>query len=221
MLDDGLISLRLRLLRPSAALLGMYVWFVILGRVGLARIVACGLGASSSTLVLGFHLGLFAAEELVSPPDKLDRDGERRALLLKVEEGGGLERKGNIDESLFFFSFPTSIAAGGAAEETADILFPIGLNGLLGGGLGAPGALFEVIEDVVEMGTGLRDCGEEMSLVEVLRLGVSFPTELFDRTLAVTLEANRLRGDMLLEKALGVPELLPALLRAPDAGVDK
>jgi hypothetical protein len=154
----------------------MYVWFVMLGRDGLARIVACGLGgASSSTLVLGFHLGLLE-DELVSPPDKLVRDGERRVLLFKWEEGGGLERKGNIDESLFFFSFPTSIAAGGAAEDTADTLFPIGRNGLLGGGLGGgDDALLEVVEDAVEMGTGLRDCGEEISLVEVLRLGVSFP----------------------------------------------
>lgn len=55
--------------------------------------------------------------------------------------------------------------------------------------------------------------------MEPFTLGVSSPVVLpvLDRTLALTLEANRFSGDMLLENALGVPvELLARLLRFAD-----
>lgn len=108
-------------------------------------------------------------------------------------------------------------------------MFPIGLKGLLGGGLG--GALVPLL-DIVDalVGTlppavraesfltliGLNVLGFEIFAPETLEplLGESFslpfPPLL---TEAVTLDANRLKGDMLLENALGVPELLPVRLR--------
>ena len=64
--------------------------------------------------------------------------------------------------------------------------------------------------------------------MEAFRLGVSLSPLLLvvlDRTLALTLLANLFKGDMLREKALGVPLELPARLRLAEParveGVDK
>lgn len=113
----------------------------MLGREGLARIVAFwlggrGIGSSYWTLVLAAHRGLLAAEELVSPPDMLLLEGARLVLRPSADGGGGFDKNGNKD-SRFFLSFPTSTASEGPGDDTA-MRFPTGLFGLRGGGLGGP-----------------------------------------------------------------------------------
>jgi hypothetical protein len=165
------------------------------------------------------HLGL-VDDELVSPPDILDLEGARLVLRPRAEGGGGLDKKGN-NESLFFFeSLLTSIASGGSGEDTA-IRFPGGLNGLRGGSLGpALPATPEFDEMLFVLFVDSEDCscfGAEIETEEVVRLGAgllpSLKLLLDDLTLAVTFDANRLKGDMVRETAEAAP--LPVRLLVP------
>ena len=154
----------------------------------------------------------------MSPPDILLRDGAREVLRPRADGGGGFDRKGNKD-SRFFLSLPTSIASGGAGDETA-IRLPTGRLGLRGGGFGGLVSLldtFATFDEAAERSEGLTLL-EATETEDAFRLGVSLPLLLMvlDRTLAVTLEANRFNGDILLENALGVELELPALLRFAD-----
>jgi hypothetical protein len=157
-------------------------------------------------------------EELESPPDILLRDGARGVLRPRADGGGGFDRKGNND-SRFLLSLPTSIASGGAGDETA-IRLPTGRLGLRGGGFGGLAPLLDTFDTFDEAAVRLGGLAllEATETEDAFRLGVSLPLLLIvlDRTLAVTLEANRFKGDMLLENALGVPLELPALLRFAD-----
>jgi len=92
--------------------------------------------------------------------------------------------------------------------------------GLRGGGFGGLVSLldtFATFDEAAERSEGLTLL-EATETEDAFRLGVSLPLLLMvlDRTLAVTLEANRFNGDILLENALGVELELPALLRFAD-----
>lgn len=98
-------------------------------------------------MVEAFHRGLFELDALVSPPDMLLLEGARLVLRPSTLVGGGLDKNGKRFDSRFFLSLASSCGPG---DETAETLFPIGLNGLLGGGLGGPPlvSLLEIVEDV-------------------------------------------------------------------------
>lgn len=152
-------------------------------------------------------------------------DGARFVLRPRADGGGGFDKNGNKD-SRFFLSLPTSAGSGIPGEETA-MRLPVGRFGFLGGGLGGPVPLL----DWLNRGDGARlECLalDATETLELFILGVSLPVlpPVLERTLAVTLEASRFRGDMLLENALGVPVELLARLRLADPlarveGVDK
>lgn len=163
--------------------------------------------------MLDDHLG-FVDDELVSPPDMLDREGARLVLRPSAEGGGGLDKKGKSDSLFFLGSLLTSIASAGSGDDTA-ILFPGGLNGLRGGGLGGNALLATPDDAGVAPDAGCGCFGAEIETEEPFRLSALFSLPpLEDLTLAVTLEANRFKGDIVRDTADGVetPLLSPRLL---------